>query len=204
MSPGSKPITGRRTVCDHCRRRRIRCDGEFPCNQCGNASLTCKREHVPKRRGPKRGTGRVINELRAQDGDELPNVKVPGSNGSGGESQSSGPPSIDQWISDSTDAISPTLHQQRWHPIMSETSHSLPEEPNSIFTTDQFRPTSPSYLHLIPTCIDLFMEHIYPIMPLVHMPTLRESIKRPLEMYEKNLLYSLCALTSTHMSGKAS
>lgn len=47
------------------------------------------------------------------------------------------------------------------------------------------------------------MEHIYPIMPLVHMPTLRESIKRPLEMYEKNLLYSLCALTSTHMSGKS-
>ncbi|KAK0103195.1 hypothetical protein ONS95_014991 [Cadophora gregata] len=204
MSPGSKPVTGRRTVCDHCRRRRIRCDGEFPCNQCGNASLTCKREHVPKRRGPKRGTGRVINELRAQDGhgDELPNVKGQGSNGSGG-SQTSGPPSIDQWISDSTDAISPTLNQQIWHPIMSEPSHALPDEPNSIFTTDQFRPTSPSYLHLIPTCIDLFMEHIYPIMPLVHMPTLRDSITRPLEMYEKNLLYSLCALTSTHMSGKS-
>lgn len=47
------------------------------------------------------------------------------------------------------------------------------------------------------------MEHIYPIMPLVHMPTLRASINRPLEMYEKNLLYSLCALTSTHMSGKS-
>jgi len=46
------------------------------------------------------------------------------------------------------------------------------------------------------------MEHIYPIMPLVHMPTLRASITRPLEMFEKNLLYSLCALTSTHMSGK--
>ncbi|KAL5318327.1 hypothetical protein ACEPPN_013386 [Leptodophora sp. 'Broadleaf-Isolate-01'] len=86
---------------------------------------------------------------------------------------------------------------------MSETSHSLPDEPNSIFTTDQFRPTSPSYFHLIPTCIDLFMQHIYPIMPLVHMPTLRASITRPQEMYEKNLLYSLCALTSTHMSGKS-
>lgn len=47
------------------------------------------------------------------------------------------------------------------------------------------------------------MEHIYPIMPLVHMPTLRASINRPLEMSEKNLLYSLCALTSTHMSGKS-
>jgi hypothetical protein len=98
MSPeAEKPITARRTVCDHCRRRRkhisystsllllqpylvaldnwtqsiangnlgIRCDGKFPCNQCESASLSCKREHVPKRRGPKRGSGRVINELRA-------------------------------------------------------------------------------------------------------------------------------------------
>lgn len=48
----------------------IRCDGEFPCNQCNIAALSCKRDHVPKRRGPKRGSGRVINELRAQDGDE--------------------------------------------------------------------------------------------------------------------------------------
>jgi hypothetical protein len=32
--------------------------------------LSCKREHVPKRRGPKRGSGRVINELRALNGEE--------------------------------------------------------------------------------------------------------------------------------------
>jgi len=82
-------------------------------------------------------------------------------------------------------------------------NHGLDEEMNSIFTTDQFRPTSPSYLYLIPTCLDLFTEHIYPIMPLIYLPTLRACISRPLEMYEKNLLYSLCAVTSTHMSGKS-
>ncbi|KAH8670304.1 hypothetical protein BGZ60DRAFT_32861 [Tricladium varicosporioides] len=95
MSPeaSTKPITGRRTVCDHCRRRRIRCDGEFPCNQCHNASLTCKRDHVPKRRGPKRGSGRVINELRARDGDgsevkqEKPNGSLTGSNSTGAQSE---------------------------------------------------------------------------------------------------------------------
>lgn len=94
-----------------------------------------------------------------------------------------------------------TAHHPQWHPILSN-STQYSDEPASIFTTTQYRPTSPSYLHLIPTCLDLFMEHIYPIMPLVYMPTLRESITRPLEMCEKNLLYSLCALTSTHMSGK--
>ncbi|KAI6713873.1 hypothetical protein JHW43_003630 [Diplocarpon mali] len=111
---------------------------------------------------------------------------------------------IDQWISDSADArasVSPTTSQQRWHPMVSESQ--LTEEPSSTFTSDQFRPTSPSYFHLIPACIDLFHEHIYPIMPLIHMPTLRSSTTRVLNMSEKNLLYSLCALTSTHMSGKS-
>ncbi|CAG8983397.1 hypothetical protein HYALB_00000565 [Hymenoscyphus albidus] len=47
------------------------------------------------------------------------------------------------------------------------------------------------------------MEHIYPIMPIIYISTLRASITRPLETPEKNLLYSLCALTSMHMSGKS-
>lgn len=110
---------------------------------------------------------------------------------------------IDQWISDSAAAsTSPTTSHARWHPIISDISQPFTDEPVSIFTSDQFRPTSPSYFYLVPKCLDLFMEHIYPIMPLVHMPTLRASIQRPMEMFEKNLIYSLCAVTSTHMSGK--
>lgn len=80
-----KPIIGRRTVCDNCRRRSkfskyfhselsteyenigIRCDGQQPCNHCIKASLSCKRDHKPRRRGPKRGSGRVISSLRGQD-----------------------------------------------------------------------------------------------------------------------------------------
>lgn len=102
---------------------------------------------------------------------------------------------------DATAPNSPTT-QPAWHPIFGDVTH-LNEDPNVTFTTNQFRPTSPSYFHLIPTCLDLFMEHIYPIMPLIHMPTLRASIDQALTMSEKNLLYSLCALTSTHMMGKS-
>lgn len=109
---------------------------------------------------------------------------------------------IDHWVSDSADGSnSPTAGEPHLYPTMSNTAH-LSDEPNCIFTSNQFLPNSPSYLHLIPACLDLFTEHIYPIMPLIHMPTLRASIHRPLEMSEKNLLYALCALTSTHMSGK--
>jgi len=110
---------------------------------------------------------------------------------------------IENWLSDHSASTSPTIPQHpKWHPIMSDVSQ-FHDEPANIFSSDQTRPSSQNYFHLIPTCIDLFMEHIYPIMPLVHMPTLREFVARRPEMFEKNLLYSLCALTSTHMSGKS-
>lgn len=78
-----------------------------------------------------------------------------------------------------------------------------PEEGQHLYPPVQFRPTTRSYFHLIPLCLDLFMEHIYPIMPLIHMPNLKASITRPLEPHEKNIVYSLCAVTSLHMSGKS-
>ncbi|KAM3075982.1 hypothetical protein ACMFMG_006505 [Clarireedia jacksonii] len=111
---------------------------------------------------------------------------------------------LDHWTADAVNVSTTPSHigKTTWRPIISDIS-SPTDEPKSIFSTDQFRPTTISYLHLIPTCLDLFLEHIYPIMPLVHMPTLRASINRPLAMHEKNLLYALCALTSTHMSGKS-
>jgi hypothetical protein len=57
-------------VCDPCRRRRIKCDYQFPCRQCENAFLTCRRDHVPRKRGPKRGHGKVIAELRVREAQE--------------------------------------------------------------------------------------------------------------------------------------
>ena len=51
--------------------------------------------------------------------------------------------------------------------------------------------------------MDLYYEHIYPIMPLVHIPTIRTTIARTMTASEKNLIYALSALTSFHMAGKS-
>ncbi|KAI5920894.1 hypothetical protein F4810DRAFT_702675 [Camillea tinctor] len=196
----------RRTVCDHCRRRRIRCDGQFPCQQCTNATLQCKREHVPKKRGPKRGYGRVINELRARE-------KAARGPGSGycsdvdTDGMSSAPISTT-----ATDPPSP--HSCFAHGMSSSPSDSCRfSKPTTITTTsttsalpfspDGFQPNCRSYLHLLPQCIDLYYEHIYPIMPLLYMPHIRAIISRPLARRDEYLLYSLCALTCFHMSGRS-
>lgn len=78
-----------------------------------------------------------------------------------------------------------------------------PAEPRSIYSSDQYRPTTRNYFYLIPQCVELYYEHIYPIMPLLYMPTIRAMIHRPMTYPEKNLIYALCALTCLHMSGKS-
>ena len=88
-----------------------------------------------------------------------------------------------------------------WTKITSDPRNA--REPGSIFTSDQYQPTSRSYLHLIPQCVDLYYEHIYPIMPLPYMPALREMVARPMTPSEKNYVYALSALTSFHMSGQS-
>ncbi|KAK0369826.1 fungal specific transcription factor domain-containing protein [Colletotrichum limetticola] len=219
----------KRTVCDHCRRRRIRCDGKFPCEQCVHASLTCKREHVPKKRGPKRGHGRVINELRAREssqGKQQPKVQKPFNAETALESpteyvrrrlSAACPPlnldSVDIGMSGSDLGEATSQHSSNasaastppsfWAAVTSNPGHTNVPEPRGIFSSDELRPRTRSYFHMIPQLVELYYEHIYPIMPLIYMPTVRETINRPMTPSEKNLIYALCALTSMHMSGKS-
>lgn len=111
--------------------------------------------------------------------------------------------SIEQWISDTGNSSTSSPPKRSWFSLYDEMANPLIDEPAGVYQPDQFRPTTRSYFHLIPTCVELYIEHIYPIMPLVYIPTLRAAMARELTPSEKNLVYALCALTSTHMSGKS-
>lgn len=58
--------------CDQCRRRKVKCQQttEGPCDRCLQSSLTCTRDILRKKRGPKKGSGSVIAKLR-NEGDYL-------------------------------------------------------------------------------------------------------------------------------------
>ncbi|OHE90940.1 fungal specific transcription factor domain-containing protein [Colletotrichum orchidophilum] len=203
----------KRTVCDHCRRRRIRCDGKFPCEQCVHASLTCKREHVPKKRGPKRGHGRVINELRARESSQTKLQRPQVQKSFNAETALESPTDVDIGMSGSDLGEATSQHSSNasaastppsfWAAVTSNPGHGNVPEPGGMFSSDELRPRTRSYFHMIPQLVELYYEHIYPIMPLIYMPTVRETINRPMAPSEKNLIYALCALTSMHMSGKS-
>ncbi|KAK8025224.1 C6 zinc finger domain containing protein [Apiospora arundinis] len=194
----ASPKCNKRSVCDHCRRRRIRCDGRSPCKHCEDAALSCKREHIPRKRGPKRGHGRVINELRALDGKG--HTESEGTTGTDADTDSC----MNSAETSAVPTAAPSPSHQPfipWTAVTSDPRHV--SEPRGSFSTDSFRPNCPSYVHLIPRCVDLYYEHIYPIMPLVHIPTIRATITRTMTPSETNLIYALSALTSFHMAGKS-
>jgi len=93
---------------------------------------------------------------------------------------------------------SPPPPDMSWN--VTSDAHNAPE-PRSVFSSEQLRPTSRSYLHLIPECVELYYKNVYPIMPLPYVPAVREMIARAMTDSEKNYIYALCALTSFHMSG---
>ncbi|EPE03049.1 c6 zinc finger domain containing protein [Ophiostoma piceae UAMH 11346] len=205
MSGGDNAGQGahKRTVCDHCRRRRIRCDGLLPCQPCINASLACKRDHVPLKRGPKRGRGRVINELRERYSIDTNGNKHSRENSAdlpsaGGATNADGPSEASACAGGV-----PPPSDISWQNVSSDPRNAA--EPSGAFSTEQYRPTTRSYLYLMSRCIDLYYEHIYPIMPLPYMPEVRSMAMRPpgeLSFSARNYLFALCALTCFHMSGQ--
>ncbi|KIX05867.1 uncharacterized protein Z518_03840 [Rhinocladiella mackenziei CBS 650.93] len=53
--------------CDACRRRKVKCSKNEPCDRCVSAGLRCTRDIARKKRGPKKGSGSVIAKLRDEN-----------------------------------------------------------------------------------------------------------------------------------------
>ncbi|KAL2424451.1 hypothetical protein ABEF95_010534 [Exophiala dermatitidis] len=51
-------------ACDACHRRKVRCTGEQPCNNCGQSNLRCTYLAIPQKKGPKGSRAKVISEIR--------------------------------------------------------------------------------------------------------------------------------------------
>lgn len=51
-------------ACDACHRRKVKCSGEQPCNNCAQTSLQCTYLAIPQKKGPKGSRGKVISGIR--------------------------------------------------------------------------------------------------------------------------------------------
>lgn len=142
----------------------------------------------------------MINELRAQEGQG----RERGSRESSADPADCGMVDIptDGWDISASPTAPSSVPSSPPDSSSWNRAQSAPES-QGIYTSDQYRPTSRSYLYLIPQCIELYYEHLYPIMPVLYMPAIRAINPRAMTYPEKNLVYALCALTCLHMSGKS-
>ncbi|KAL3463515.1 hypothetical protein BJX64DRAFT_298893 [Aspergillus heterothallicus] len=51
-------------ACDGCRRRKVRCNAQQPCNRCQSAGIACRTTSVRRKKGRQGATATVLHELR--------------------------------------------------------------------------------------------------------------------------------------------
>lgn len=56
--------TIQKRACDGCHRRKVKCDSNSPCRNCGTANIQCTYNAIPQKKGPKGSRAKVISELR--------------------------------------------------------------------------------------------------------------------------------------------
>ncbi|KAK3396815.1 hypothetical protein B0T20DRAFT_243585 [Sordaria brevicollis] len=175
-------------VCDKCRLRRIRCDYQSPCQPCLDAKLQCTRNHVPRKRGPRPGRGRLINRLREREAGKK-EEKRPSS--AGDPEVSDGARSNNTDIFPQNASVSTT-----WASDVSTAPETI-----GLFANEHIYPSRGAFLYLIPKCVELFYQHLYPVMPVLYIPEIQRMDPRTCDLPEKNLLFSLSALTCFRISG---
>lgn len=175
-------------VCDKCRLRRIRCDYQSPCQPCLDAKLQCTRNHVPRKRGPRPGRGRLINRLREREA---------------GKKEEQRPSSAgDPEVSDGARSNNTDIFPQNASVSTTWASDvSIAPETTGLFANESVFPSRGAFLYLIPKCVELFYQHLYPVMPVLYIPEIQRMDPRTCDLPEKNLLFSLSALTCFRMSG---
>ncbi|KAJ6043009.1 uncharacterized protein N7446_001205 [Penicillium canescens] len=194
-APVHKRPTGTR-ACDRCRRRKARCDfadsGQERCTNCHEADKQCRFDDPVARRGPKAQKKRThvetTSSTRARSSLSFSLSNANPTAELNALSTSSATPSS-QWersrslnadlglspqaISNSVPSGTATA-RQRWQSL------------SSAFSTD---------LELLVTrCFNLFFEYLYPLTPLVHEPSLRDSLSYFNDTFPAREKSSICGL----------
>ncbi|KAL3496458.1 hypothetical protein BJX62DRAFT_222119 [Aspergillus germanicus] len=150
-------------ACDNCRRRKVRCTRERPCQKCQDVSLVCSYTSIPRRKGPKGHNAHVLNSLRI-----LGDLPASTASSTGSFPQQSAfanmttlPSSYDM---ESTASSSPTPSLTVSHTSGSSADHTTQLAlPSSSPSTTSRRISST----VLGAHVGLFLHHLYPIMPVV-------------------------------------
>ncbi|KAH6983657.1 hypothetical protein BKA56DRAFT_584008 [Ilyonectria sp. MPI-CAGE-AT-0026] len=177
-------------ACDHCRRRKVRCNGADPCSQCSRSGIPCERRTILRRRGPRvakrpanaeslpQGPRCIDNPEHSVSRDDLLlSVSVSDHGLEGQVAAVHGSPRMSM---SSTDSF---IHSLAHPPCSVEvTSGSLVRSEflhvrrRLVSQFNSLQALSGNIEETAHECVDLFMQFLFPNTPIAHEPTLRASI----------------------------
>lgn len=203
--------------CDQCLHRKVRCDKALPrCNRCVDTNLNCTRDVVRRKPGRKKGSGLVIQRLRlpAKADPDTPSPDPKPTESSSSMVNDSATPvtmaaavesSRANFLAQEQSPMSKTTEMSPQNFSGSFSSNSPEAAPYNVTVSRKFVYEPPaSILANLPYLtrhLDLFFGKLYPIWPIFHETTFRESLKDPekLDLHQVCLALSLCALTVLHV-----
>ncbi|KAL4876473.1 hypothetical protein BJY04DRAFT_223105 [Aspergillus karnatakaensis] len=148
------------SACDACRRRKVKCDLADPCSNCRISGLQCQCTLTPKKRGRKTRKPSALPTTPSTQF-RLAASQQPQSGAS--PEPAAAIPSYDSPASSVMLGQSPSIHT-------SESARVF------IALVDAISSAFPSTIEeVIPNCIELYIQYLFPIQPLVHEPTIRAS-----------------------------
>ncbi|KFY47890.1 hypothetical protein V495_01761 [Pseudogymnoascus sp. VKM F-4514 (FW-929)] len=192
-SATSQSSRKRKGACDCCRRRKIKCNRDRPCNKCLENDLLCRYDFVRNRKGPKGTSARILSSLPS-----VPSLQQDVGLGKEGiEKDSRGT------IGQDVLATSPS---ESAYSISSATLIQEFDVAPGDYSSEERRPERvPS--HVLLAHVNVFLKHLYPIMPVVEENSLCLDCINPdtLSPAKYALLTSLCAATHIQLKlGSAS
>ncbi|KAH7120688.1 fungal-specific transcription factor domain-containing protein [Dactylonectria macrodidyma] len=198
-------------ACDNCRYRKIKCDRGSPCKHCIAASLQCQYLHVIRRKGPRRGIGRRLAQLKQGQTEldkncfEVITLNLPSP--SSGKPQ---PSSINSQSSGSAVRGGPEALQRDntrlgISPLISTEPEDAVPLPGSLNHSDSLLDTVPPDLVAqnrrlclsLVAHVEVFLKHMFPIMPVVHGHEILADAARldQLPPSRYTLIAAICAAT---------
>ncbi|KAI2680687.1 transcriptional regulator family: Fungal Specific TF [Penicillium roqueforti] len=190
MSASIRPTQQRTPACDNCRRRKVRCNREQPCGKCQEVFLNCQYTSVPRRKGPKGPTAPVLSSLSSSSNHSSPHTSsVSFAASDAGHADAVGPPSEsnleDQWT------FLPTT-----------------ECPDTRFVGLLKSPTFPTAACqrispvLLQAHVDIFLKHLYPIMPVFDADTVTVECMSPEALSPRRYAFIVALCAATHLQLK--
>ncbi|KAL2855738.1 hypothetical protein BJX68DRAFT_231110 [Aspergillus pseudodeflectus] len=181
-------------ACDNCRRRKVRCTRERPCQKCQDVSLVCSYTSIPRRKGPKGHNAHVLNSLR------ILNVLPAGTTSSTGsyaqqQAFTSMPTLPSSYDMESTTSSSPTPSLTVSHTSGSSADHQtqLGLSPSSPTTTTRRISSTVLGAH-----VGLFLHHLYPIMPVVDAQAMADCAD-PDALHPRRYAHLVALSAATHL-----